>query len=52
MRLFEKKFLSVLDMEEKELLETIESKKELSDELKKKLADTLEKFKDTFKTEI
>ena len=51
-RLFEEKFLSVLDMEEKELLETIESKKELSDELKKKLADVLEKFKDTFRTEI
>jgi F-type H+-transporting ATPase subunit alpha len=45
---FEKKLLSGLDLEEKDLLAEIEQKKELTDDIKKKITDVINRFKEAF----
>jgi F-type H+-transporting ATPase subunit alpha len=45
---FEERFLSILDREEKSLMELIEQKKELTDELREQITSALGRFKEGF----
>jgi len=45
---FEDRILSILDLEEKPLLDAIEQKKELTDELRDRITSVLNRFKESF----